>query len=293
MTEGTLPSFDPRFQGRYDTVLINQTVSGLETHRPVVVLGSPDSAAFLSGDLMLDIPKGDVSGVTSVNKFGENQDVDTSVEDIWTGGGTWVAPTAARTHQIASTDANDTAAGTGARTIRVYGLPTWDTAEVAEDITMNGTTNVPTVNDYVIIHRKHVLTKGASGPNLGVITATADTDGTVTSRIEIGDGQTLMTIYGVPSVQTLYLTLAYASVQKATTANIDTRLLVNPEPDVELTGFLCKQIFAVVSVGNALAERHFKPYFPIPGPAIVKISGESSAVNASVSGGFDGILVTN
>ena len=57
-----------------------------------------------------------------VNKFGRNPDIDASTAaDIWDGGpvgGTliWLAPTAARIHQITSTDATDTA-GTGTLTL--------------------------------------------------------------------------------------------------------------------------------------------------------------------------------
>ena len=80
---------------------------------------------------------------------------------------------------------------------------------------MDGTTNVPTLNSYVIIHRMKVLTKGATNVNVGVITATADTDGTVTARIDVGRGQSQMAIYGVPSIQTAYVFRFYSNVLKA------------------------------------------------------------------------------
>lgn len=315
MAEGTAQTGDPRFGGRFDTSQIIQATSGLEVHRQHVVLTDPTTAAGAvgvtnatpgssdyglvvrstgSGDSMLDIPRGEVAGVTSVNKFGENTDIDTAAaEDIWTGGGTWVAPTAARTHDIVSTDAADTSAGAGAKTIRVYGLTGWSTAEVSEDITMNGTTNVPTVNSYVIIHRMKVLTKGASGPNAGTITATAQTDATVTARIEIGDGQTLMAIYGIPSTQTIYMTQYYASVQRAVSASLDVRLLVNPAPDAELLGFLVKHIAGANSTGTTMMSHAYCPYAAFAGPAIVKIRCEVSANNSVVTAGFDGMLVTN
>lgn len=315
MTEGTTQTGDPRFVGRYDTSLITQTASGFEAHRQHVVLSDPTAAAGAvtvtnasagvndyglvvrpagSGDSMLDIARGLVANISHVNKFGENADIDTAaVEDIWTGGGTWVAPTQARLHDIVSTDAADTSAGAGAKTVRVYGLTGWSTAEVSEDITMNGVTNVPTVNSYVIIHRVKVLTKGASGPNAGVITATAQTDATVTARIEIGQGQTLMAIYGIPSVQTLYMTQYYASVLRAQAASADVHLLVNPEPDAELTGFLTKHTAGANSAGTTMMSHDFKPYYSIPGPAIIKIRCGVSANNTSMDAGFDGMLVTN
>ena len=184
----------------------------------------PDSSTSNPGigDPMLGIPKGDFSGYTAVNKFGRSTDVDDGVNtDIWDVANAnsypsaaldqqaiWVPPTTARTHQIASTSANDDGdpVGTGARTIQVYGLTGWGAAETSEVVTMNGTTDVATSSSYVIIHRMKVLTYGGSGPNVGSITATADTDDTITAMIAPGEGQTQMAIYGFPSTQTAYMT---------------------------------------------------------------------------------------
>ena len=87
-------------------------------------------------------------------KFGNNGDVDKDVvEDIWDGGETWVAPTTARLHLIASTVVTDTSAGAGARTVQIYGLDSAGALQ-NETVTMNGTTNVTTTNSYIMIHRK-------------------------------------------------------------------------------------------------------------------------------------------
>lgn len=243
------------------------------------------------------VPSGQVAGYSSVNKFGRSTDVDSGVDtDIHDGANatdavtTWVAPTTARTHQIASTSANDDGdpAGTGARTIRVFGLTAWDADEASEDITMNGVTNVATANAYVIIHRMRVLTKGASGPNVGVITATADTDGTVTAQINAGEGQTQMAIYGVPSTKIAYMSMYYASIIKnAAAVTVALKLLVNPEPDSELIGFLVKHTNGLDSTGNSLMSHEYDPYFKISGPAIIKLQANASANNTDVSGGFD------
>jgi hypothetical protein len=61
-------------------------------------------------DFMLEVAKGNVPGHSHINKFGRNSDIDTATdpEDIWGAGGLWVPPTASRTHDIASSSANDT-----------------------------------------------------------------------------------------------------------------------------------------------------------------------------------------
>ena len=245
-------------------------------------------------------PAGLLPGYSSVNKFGRSTDVDSATDtDIWdranaTDGQTiWVAPTQARTHQIVSTSANDDGdpVGTGARTIRVYGLTSWSADEASEDITMNGTTNVATSNSYVIIHRMKVLTKGASGPNVGKITATADTDGTVTAQINAGEGQTQMAIYGVPSTKRMYVCSYYASAIKAAlSVSAAISLLVNPEPDAELTKFLIKHTNGIMTDGSTYLRHEFAPFFRVDGPAIIKLQGNASANNTDVDGGFDAYL---
>jgi len=248
------------------------------------------------GDYAFEVARGNVNGVSSVQKFGRNQDIGSGTqEDIWDGGATWVAPTQARIHQIASTSTSDDGApaGVGARTIQVYGLTSWATKEVSEVITMNGTTNVPTVNSYVIIHRMKVLTKGATDVNVGVITATADTDSTVTARMEIGWGQSQMAIYGVPSIQTAYIFRFYSNVLKAAgTVEVDNILLVNPEPDAELINFITKHTFSNSNVAMN-TQIQLKTAKVFAGPCIIKMAAIPDAGSTDVGAGFDLYLEDN
>ena len=258
-----------------------------------------------SGDLALDIPSGKYEGVmTSVNKFGRAPSgVQTTATDIWDRAtqaplqSIWVAPTQARQHNIASDSTSDDGApaGVGARTIRIYGLTDWDTVESSEDIVMNGTTDVLTVGSYVIIHRMKVLTKGATAVNVGAITDTAVTDGTVTAQINDGEGQTQMAIYGIPSIQDAYITRFYGTVNKASggAATINFSLMVNPEPDSELVNFLTKNTRGAQSTGNSGDTWPWNPYMKISGPAIIKVQGIASGADVEGSAGFDLILMNN
>jgi hypothetical protein len=255
-------------------------------------------------DLNLEIPAGRIDGVSSVNKFGRAPSgVQVTATDIWDRANAtptqqiWVAPTTARIHDIVSTSINDDGSpvGTGARTLRVYGLTAWNADETSEDITLDGTSNVATANSYVIIHRMRVLTFGSSGPNVGTITATAQTDGTVTAQINIGEGQTQMAIYGVPSTKTAYMTEYYAAIHEAggtpsTAEAVDISLYINPIPDSELAGFLVKHTLGVATTGTTYFNHTFKPYFKITGPAIIKMQGLGSGADLDTSAGFDLIL---
>lgn len=117
--------------------------------------------------------------------------------------GTIAFPTAARTHQVKSDSTDDASAGTGARTVVIEGLDdSYD--EQSETVTLNGTTNVATANTYLRINRMYVATAGSGEVNAGNITATANTDLTVTCRIDTGyaDNQTHSTRYTVPNGKT-------------------------------------------------------------------------------------------
>jgi len=256
----------------------------------------------INSNYFVDVALGKIPERSSVNKFGRNIEIDNNVTaDIWDGGHTgdvsliWAAPTQARTHTIASTSASDTDGGAGARTLQLFGLTSWDTAEVSETVTMNTAAPPVTANSYVIIHRMKVLTKGATNTNVGIITATATSDATVTAKIRVGQGQTQMAIYGVPSIQTALMGRLYASVNKAGGASglVDINLLANPEPDTELTNFLTKQTFGLQTGGTSA---HNVPYYvpkKFPGPTIIKVQCTSGANDMDVSGGFDLILAGN
>ena len=256
-------------------------------------------------DMALEIAAGTYANYTAVNKFGRAPaGGQTTATDIWDRANAtptqqiWLAPTAARIHAIVSTDDTDgkTAApnSVGARTLRVYGLTSWDAAEVSEDITLDGTTAVNTTNSYVIIHRMKALTWGTSGPNAGIISATAATDTTVTAAIIIGQGQTQMAVYGIPSTQTAYMTSYYGSaIQAAAACRGSVELFVNPIPDTLTTKYLVKHTNGWDTTATSYIPHGFNPYFKIAGPAIIKIQVISSAADTDFSAGFDLILVDN
>jgi len=229
-----------------------------------------DATLALANSDPLLIARNLVQGAAAITKFGRNAVIaNGATADIWEDGNTggtliWVAPTEARIHTLASTDGGDTAGGPGARTIQIWGLLDWDTAEVSEVVTMDsGSPNTAvTANAYVIIHRMKVLTKGATSSNIGEITATAAVDGTVTAQITATKGQTQMVVYGVPSTCTLYIGRLYGNVNKSAgqTGGLDVSLLQNPEPQDELLNFNTRHTFGLITTGtSALTFNYYVP----------------------------------
>lgn len=258
------------------------------------------SPYVIAKDFFLEVSRGNITGMSSINKYGKATNCDNGIiTDVWDRANStddqdiWVAPTQARVHQIVSSSTDDASGGLGARTLRIYGLTSWSTKETSEDITMNGTTNVATSNSYVIIYRMQVLTKGSSGPNVGTITATADTDSTVTAQIEATNGQTLMCIFAIPSIQTAYIPSMQFSLIKNASAEAEVRLVVNPEPDAELTGFIVKHIRGIQGAGTSYVESNFGAPIKIIGPAIVKLQADASSNNVNVSGSLSILIEDN
>lgn len=234
----------------------------------------------------LEVAAGNVSGASTLNKFGRNMDVDTAAEeDVWSNGGIWVPPTTARIHSITAGAADVAVTGTGARTLEIQGLDA-TFASVTETVNLNGATGVNTANSYVIIHRMIVKTAGSGGKNAGIILATAATDGTVTASIDAGFNQTLMAIYQVPLGKSLYMSGYYASVNATTAAKVDVYLWAKPFGET----WQIKHVQGMDSSGNGILQHTFCPPLKFSEKTIVRISATVSANNTDVSAGFDGIL---
>jgi hypothetical protein len=104
-------------------------------------------------------------------------------------------PTAAAQRSIASNDTDDTAAGLGARTVRITYFDGTGDGPFTETVTMNGTTAVNTVATNIrFIEKMEVLTSGADGANDGVITLYTTTGGGGTVIGTIGVGGILATV---------------------------------------------------------------------------------------------------
>lgn len=166
---------------------------------------TPSSAEI---DFYLAVAKGDFTNYSNISKFGRNPGVKSAgYETIWDGSNLYPWPTAAETLDVVSSDANDTSAGTGARTVEIEGLDSnWDVQ--TETVTMNGTTDVTTTNSFLRVYRARVVTAGSSGANEGTITFTNTTSSNVIAQISVdtsGLGQTLMACYTVPAGKTAYL----------------------------------------------------------------------------------------
>lgn len=125
---------------------------------------------FGSTDFLIEVQKGNVPGHTMVGVIGR---VDSTVgtgnfEDFWFIGGTRSAITSAETWVIRSSSADDTSAGTGARTVIVISLDANYDVQVTL-VTLNGQTDVTIANTHIRTRFLVVGTVGGGGVNAGQI----------------------------------------------------------------------------------------------------------------------------
>ena len=160
----------------------------------------------------LQVSRGQIAYHEFVHKFGYNPSIGATDETIWSEGGLYVYPTSASTMYISSSSADDTAAGTGARTATVYGLDA-DFEQISVTVSLNGQTGVQLNGalNWYRVNRIVVNTAGSGGANAGVLyvgteaTPSGGVPATKYATVAIGDNQTLMCLWTVPVGYTAYL----------------------------------------------------------------------------------------
>lgn len=177
------------------------------------------------------------------------------------------------TVDVASTDANDTSAGTGLRTALLIGLDTSGDAQT-EVITMNGQTEVTSANTYSAVTGLRTITTGAGNVNAGVLWAGNGTftAGVPTTRYFTMDAllnKALTAYYVVPTGKTLYLRQLTLTVA---TSNKDVEFFIEQSSDGSV--WLTEAAFGLAT-GNFQGNIRAVP--GIASGTHIRIEGQSSA----------------
>ncbi len=119
---------------------------------------------------------------------------------------TYTEQTSGAQRALKSGSANDAAAGTGARTVRIWYYTLANDGTIAgpftETVTLNGTSAVATVaTNIALVEKLEVLTAGSGGVAAGTISLTANSDGTGATIASIATGavRTFLAIHYVAS----------------------------------------------------------------------------------------------
>lgn len=249
-------------------------------------------------DLKLRRAQGKIAKQRIWSIFGENRDIDiaTVPEDVWASGGVYTGfPTGtAETLQVLSGSADDAAAGTGARTVKISGLLDANFVEIDPiTVTLNGTTPVLiSATTMKRCSKIEVITAGSGGVNAGVITVRHTTTTTnIFATAPIGANSSSACVYTVPYGKTLYISRVFAQLSRASgaagSAGIDIR---------------ARKINEVFQVIRDPEITHAQPYelvdpnffLELTAKTDIKISVSSmSDDNSIVFSEMSGILVTD
>lgn len=238
----------------------------------------------------LQVARGQITGHKALFKFGSNPVVDAALETVWSQGGIYAYPSAATVMKVSSSSNNDTALGTGARTVTVAGLDA-NYNELSEVITLNGQTEVLTTNSFIRVFRAFVNTAGSGATAagdiyVGVGVVTAGVPATVYAKIPLGANQTLMAVWTVPAGYTAYIDQGTFSAAGANTNHsIKGQLCFRPFGGVMRVG-------AELAISNGFALFDFE--FPIAFPEKTDIEARALALSGSgfyVAATFDLIYI--
>lgn len=241
----------------------------------------------------LQVSRGQITGHSVIHVFGHNPDVDDGTEaTVWPVSGSLLGhPVSPTIMKISSSSANDAAAGTGARTVRILGIN--GTGGYTEEIvTLNGQTAVNTVNTYDAIESMTVLTVGSGGANAGIIyagtgTVTSGVPAVPYSAIGIGDNLSLVGHWTCPEGHTGYL--VHGKITTGTTnANqyIVGRLKLRGVDEITRTA-------AIVTLSEGTAWYDFTYPIKISAGECITATAEGNGNNNDVSSYFQIVLIKN
>lgn len=173
------------------------------------------------------ISLGSVDGWYTVHKYGHNDDVGATIEDVWNAGGVYSYLTAAASMEIVSTSANDTAAGSGCRSVYVEGLDA-NFVEQSETVATSGVSAAALVNQYIRINRMYSVDTGTYGiGSAGDITLRVASAGATQAKIAYTTdsqpwdlGQSQLGRYTVPAGKTAFITSVEIGIESGKGADV-------------------------------------------------------------------------
>ena len=236
----------------------------------------------------INIARGVIRGTTVIHKFGRNPNIGGIPETVWEQGGVYTYLTVASTIYVSGADAQDGAAGTGARTVTVQGLDA-DYNAIEETLTVDGAVST---QSFLRVYRAFVASAGSLQTNKGnvLISTGASGGGTVLAKIAtigtgtvFGQGQTNLALYTIPAGTTGFLTnwnIGVGAYNDAVTANLYTR---------EVGNGLIFRTRDVMDVPGGLHQRIYQVPFALPEKTDIEVRAIAST-GTNISSTFDILL---
>ena len=246
-----------------------------------------------SPDFYAAVGAGLVSGMTRAAVLGHATNLTTAtVYDLYENASSvplypWL--TSASTLQVSSSSANDTAAGSGTRTVRIIGLDA-NYSSVTEVVTMNGVTPVVTANSFLRVNTFVAVAPSASptATNAGDITLQKSGGGNILAIMRVGSNFGNSANFTVPAGSTALVNSLGFSVTGAVAAKAGEVALAHNGTGAMVVG-------ARFSIGSGIPYQHEISegvFLPQRTDVIVRIPSVGQAAT-DFSGGFQMLIIDN
>lgn len=196
---------------------------------------------------------------------------------------------------VASTSADDTLLGVGARTIQIQGNAPDGTFQ-SEDLELNGQTPVSSTLLWSRNYRMKVLTAGSNKMAVGTIytgigSFTNGVPNTILAQVTNGNGQSLMCTFTVPKGFTCLITSISYSTRETPEVIFKNMARENETVFDNESVFQLKRIVQIGNRGNY--TRQLDPPTPFPEFTDIEIRGETDSNNDSAESSFKFYLIPN
>lgn len=194
------------------------------------------------------------------------------------------------TGSVVSSNANDTAAGTGAQQITIYWMDATGVTKGSEVVTLNGTTVVNLATTTKAFIEKILVTRGGSGGvNAGIISLFTGSagSGTIVGTIAASDNETFWCHHYVLSGKTCNITDCSHSNNSSVSGG--TSIAFVRAKAIGVTGAVENQISSAASISGATNEatRVYGSVIQVVGPArVVMYTTVVSSTTITYRGGF-------
>lgn len=239
---------------------------------------------------LINIAEGNIVDHEAWSLLGIGSSVGTTEIDIWEGASKYTWLTAVSTVSVISSEAGDTSAGSGVRTVHISYL---NSAGITgkETITMNGTAAVTSTNTMYRINSIHAGTTGGVFMATGNITvSTATSGGTVLGYILAGYTHDRAAIYQVPEGKELYITSITAGSHSATKGSVVTVKSTYDHEHGTVNNFFLPVLEFALS--NTIISKDLTMPIKVPEGARIKASAKADAAGAYLTVALRGWLET-
>jgi hypothetical protein len=245
---------------------------------------------------LLEVQKGNIPGHSLIHKFGHGT-VGTSMVPI-TASLVYQMPTTAIALEVVSSDADDTSAGAGARTVFIEGLAL-DGSVVTQTVALNGLTAVSIPTPLWRLYRWYVMTSGVygtatTGSHQGTLTIRVASAGATWSTIPFAvypHGQSQIGWYTVPSGYRAYIFTQIVKVDS--TKSVDVAFLQRRNADTVSAPFsafrLVEEFTGVAGAGSGISPD--SPIGEFPAFTDIGWLGKVASSTADISVDFEILLI--